>query len=326
MRIGWQGYQMKTIFALGAVLLLLVAQACAAADAKKIAITIDDLPVASVEPISMSDKQRITDRILAALVRHHVKAVGFVNEDKIYASGEVDAGIGLLKKWLDAGMELGNHNFGHLGLFKTPLDHYEDAIVKGEVITRWLLAARGAAPKYYRYPFNQTGNTLKDKEQIETFLSTRGYTIAPFTIEHDDYYYACVYDRGYAQNKQVKDFAQLSQSYLAHLGASIETFETMSAELFSRQIPQIFLIHASRLNADTLDRTLDEFIRRGYSFVSLDEALRDAAYRLATGPSGKFGPSWLARWARTQNRQLTVYGQPDPAGWIAVQHQRLCEP
>ncbi len=218
---------------LTAILFLLAAQACVADDAKKIAITIDDLPVASVVDTSMRDKQQITDRILASLTRHGVEAVGFVNEDKIHKKGEVDAGIALLEKWLDAGMELGNHNFGHLGLWETPPDKYEDAIVRGDVITRWLLSARGMTPKYYRYPFNQTGNDAREKQRIEGFLSSRGYTVAPISIEHDDYYYACVYDKLYAQDR--RDLEKLTTLYLEHLSVSIDTFESMGRELFSRR-------------------------------------------------------------------------------------------
>jgi len=306
-----------------AALLMLASHASEAAGTKKVAITFDDLPVVSSSKISIDEKREITDRILAALTKRKVHAIGFVNEDKIYETGEVDAGIALLQKWLDAGMELGNHTFGHVGLFKTPVDQYEDAIVKGEVVTRWLLAQRGTQPKYFRHPFLQTGNSAEDKEHVEKFLASRGYTVAPVTIENDDYYYACVDDHLSAQD--ASNPRKVQASYLRHLGESIDTFETMSQELFSRQIPQIFLIHANRLNAATLDQTLNVFERRGYSFISLDEALADPVYRIAVAPSGRFGPTWLMRWARAQPKELSVYGQPDPSGWIVEQHHQLCE-
>ncbi|MDR7331912.1 hypothetical protein [Roseateles asaccharophilus] len=78
------------------------------------------------------------------------------------------------------------------------------------------------------------------------------------------------------------------------------------------------------LNAQTPDRTLTTLARLGYRFVPLDEALRDEAYRSPEKASGRFGPSWLARWARAKGVKLSVYGQPDPAGQTAAWHGQLC--
>src|SRR5260363_20805 len=76
-----------------------------------------------------------TRALLKTLQKHRVKAIGFVNEDKLYIKqSEVNARIGILEAWLDAGMELGNHNLGHLGLQNTPLAAYEAAVLKGEAV------------------------------------------------------------------------------------------------------------------------------------------------------------------------------------------------
>src|SRR5260363_249787 len=62
---------------------------------------------------------------------------------------------------------------------------------------------------------------------------------------------------------------------------------------------------------------------RLYRFVSLDEALRDAAYASPDGYIGKFGPSWLRRWADGLGKKLSVRGQPDPELWIMRRYQAL---
>jgi len=102
----------------------------------------------------------------------------------------------------------------------------------------------------------------------------------------------------------------------------VAVYESMSEQLFGRPIPQVLLIHATRLNADMLEGLLGALKARGYEFVTLEEAMRDEAYALPTAPSLRFRPSWLARWARAQGKKLTVYGQPDPAGrsaeWAAA--------
>jgi peptidoglycan/xylan/chitin deacetylase (PgdA/CDA1 family) len=304
-------------------LALALAGTAFAAEVKRIAITIDDLPAASATPMAVTEAVRLNQRLLSALQRHGAKAVGFVNEDRLLVPGQIDAGVAILESWLDAGMELGNHNFGHLGLWQSPRDAVEAAVLKGEVLTRWVTGRRQAPLRYYRHPYTQTGKNEAEREAFEAFLAAHGYTVAPMTIDHDDYVFACVYDRldgtDQAERRRV-----VEQEYDAHLRESVKTFETMAQELFGRQIPQVLLIHANRLNADTLDRSLATLAALGYTFVPLDEALRDDAYRSPERASGRFGPSWLARWARARGVKLTVYGQPDPQGQTAQWHGQLC--
>lgn len=307
-------------------LLLALAAACGptwAAAGKQIAITVDDLPAASAAPLTVAESARINTAILATLQRHKVTAVGFVNEDRVLVPGEIDAGVAILSAWLDAGMELGNHNYGHLGLWRSTRADVETAVLKGEVLTRWLTSQRQAPLRYYRHPFSQTGKNEADRAAFEDFLSARGYTVVPITAEFDDYFYACVIDRlegpeAEAQRRVVGDEVD------AHVRRSMAVFERMSQDLFGRQIPQILVTHSNRLNAATLDRTLTTLKSLGYEFVTVETALKDEAYRLRAAPSGRFGPSWLAQWARAKGVKLSVYGQPDPDGVSAKLHAQLC--
>lgn len=302
-----------------AVLLLLAALPLAAQ--KRIAITLDDLPF---HPASLPVKvQRgLTAKLLGALKRHRVPAIGFVNEDKLLVKGEVDARIGLLEAWLDAGFELGNHNWGHVGFQATPLPAYQDAVVRGDAVTRWLLAKRGTAPRYYRHTFTQTGPTAEAKAAFEAFLGERGYAVAPFTVEHDDFVFAAVYEDA-ARRGDAKEAAKIREAYVAHLEPAMETFESMATELFGRDVPQILLIHASRLNADAMEAMLAKLEARGYAFISLEEALKDPAYASPDGYIGPRGPSWLLRWAKGLGKATTKKGQPDPPAWVESRYEGL---
>lgn len=288
---------------------------------KRIAITLDDLPFHPAST-SLRDQRALTRKLLAALRRHRVPAIGFVNEDKLLVQGEVDGRIGLLEAWLDAGMELGNHNYGHLGFQATPLPAYEDALIRGEAVTRWLLAKRGKTPRYYRHTFTQTGPTKEAKEAFEAFLKARGYTVAPFTVEHDDFVFAAVYEDA-VRRGHLAEAAKIREAYVAHLDPALETFEGMATELFAREVPQILLIHASRLNADALDAMLAKLEGRGYAFVSLEDALKDPACQSPDGYIGPRGPSWLLRWSKGLDRPTTKKGQPDPPGWITARYESL---
>jgi peptidoglycan/xylan/chitin deacetylase (PgdA/CDA1 family) len=95
--------------------------------------------------------------------------------------------------WLDAGHDLGNHTYSHRSLNTRPLEELEQDVVRGEPVTRALLAEKGGTLRYFRHPFLQVGLDLDKRHAFETFLAGRGYTVAPVTIDNDDYIYAFAY-------------------------------------------------------------------------------------------------------------------------------------
>jgi len=289
----------------------------AAAPRRTVAVTVDDLPfvgyglpLAAVAPLS--------SKLVAALAARNVKAVAFVNEDKLFVPGEVDARIALLTEWLDAGMELGNHTFGHPGLTKTPLPAMQDAVLKGEVVTRGLLERRGQTLKWFRHPYTHTGTTREIKDAFETFLASRGYTVAPFTIEHEDWVFASADAKLVAEN-DVAGQARLLAAYLEDFEARCAFYEERSRALFGREIPQILLSHANALNARAMPLLLERLEKRGYTFVTLEEALSDPAWKSPDGYIGRHGPSWLHRFAaaRGENVGKLFAAEPEAPKWVA---------
>lgn len=55
-------------------------------------------------------------------------------------------------------------------------------------------------------------------------------------------------------------------------------------------------------------------LRRGYTFVTLDEALVDDVYRLPEEYVGRGGFSWIHRWTRTKGLPITA--EPEPPAWV----------
>src|SRR5215213_9676966 len=97
-------------------LLLLVTLLGAAAHAQSPAprpllVTIDDLPISATRLHSdPAERERITRGMLDVLRKHKVPAVAFVTWDRVLSPADV----GLLRLWMDAGHELGNHTLHHL--------------------------------------------------------------------------------------------------------------------------------------------------------------------------------------------------------------------
>src|SRR3954447_2720882 len=219
--------------------------------AREVAITFDDLPAVSVVPRDLAAARDLTTTLLRAIAAHHVPAIGFVNEDKLNASdGAVDPQrVDLLRRWLDAGLELGNHSYAHRDLNLVPLADFEGDVVMGERVTKALMAERGRTVRFFRHPFLHVGRDLGTKMQFERFLSARGYRVAPVTIDNDEYLFAAAYDRAAARG-DAETAMKVADAYVPYMERKAGFFERNSRELFGREMRQILLIHANRLNAD----------------------------------------------------------------------------
>jgi peptidoglycan/xylan/chitin deacetylase (PgdA/CDA1 family) len=274
---------------------------------RQVAITIDDLPRGgdggSRRP---ADIATMTARLLQPIRDGRIPVTGFVNAGQAgtWAPGALRAFLDL---WLDAGADLGNHSHSHLNINVVGLDEYIADITRGEPTIRAALEARGRTLTFYRHPFLFTGPTQDIKAMLQAFLDSRGYRVAPVTVDNSDYMFAALYTNP-------KYRARVRQEYVPYMESVVAFFEARAVEVAGRELPQILLIHASELNADLLPDLLAMFRRRGYEFVSLDRALEDDAYRLPEDYVGRGGFSWIHRWSRTMG--LPPKGEPDPPQWV----------
>ncbi|MEM0964163.1 MAG: polysaccharide deacetylase family protein [Bacteroidota bacterium] len=274
---------------------------------RTIALTVDDLPV--VRGRDLAHRQRMTRDLVRHITTAGVPAVGFVNEGKL--DGEREAQIDLLRQWVEAGLDLGNHTYGHPSLFDTPLATYQDEVRRGDVVTNRLLAARGDSVRYFRHPYLNVGPDLETRRAFEDWLSAYGLAIAPVTHDNTEWIYAFAYDR--ARDDAVLQ-ARIADAYLAYMDTTMAYYETLAQQVFGREIAHVLLIHANALNADHLDRLIQVFRQRGYRFVTLDEALADPAYASEDAHAGRAGISWLQRWAI--HREVSFAPEPVTDSWV----------
>lgn len=271
---------------------------------RRVAITFDDLPFVSGtgRGLPVGEIRKHTEAILAALKHHGAPAIGFVNERRLDTPGEWEPRKEVLRLWLDAGHDLGNHTFDHEDAQRTPVADYQDAIVRGDTVTRRLLQERGRRPAWFRHPISHTGPTLEYRAAVEGFLGTRGYAVAPHTVENGDFIFNAAYVRN--GNPAVKT------AYLDFQERVMAFGEAESLRLFGREIPQVLLLHANRLNAETLDALLNGLKARGYRFVGLDEAIKDPAYGTEDRYAGPKGHTWLQRWCLALGKPMRASDEP----------------
>ena len=296
-------------------LLLLSLSVYAQKPQRFIAVTIDDLPVVSTRA-DLKNRQEITNKLLAHITKAKVPAIGFVNENKLYKDEKRDeAQVDLLRSWLDAGLELGNHTFSHKSLSATSLKDYEDEILRGEIITKELLAEKRKKIRYFRHPYLHTGLSLEVKDGLNQFLKQHDYTIAPVTMDDADYIFSRAYDNAF-DKKDEKLMKKIGAAYIAYFEKCFDYWERQSVKLFGREIKFVLLLHANFINSDYFDDIAETLKNRRYKFTTLEDALTDEAYKLPDNFVDRAGISWLHRWALAKGKGNILPDEPQVPAFV----------
>ncbi len=284
---------------------------------REIAVTFDDLPLVIGRPATIEEHEKITTMLVDAITRHRIPAVGFVNEDKLHDGGRlVPRRAALLRQWTGAGLELGNHTFSHPDLHRVSAEAFRDNILRGDVVTREIMAETKRKPRFFRHPFLHTGRDTLTRREIMSFLDDHGYRVAPVTIDNSDYIFARAYDKAIAAGDTTLQ-RRVRDEYLGYMDRVLAYYERQSIALLGRNIPHVLLLHANTLNARTFEALATAYQKRGYRFVALDYALQDPAYALPDSYVGDAGITWIHRWALTQGRRGSAFaGEPIVPKWI----------
>lgn len=289
---------------------------------RRIAVTIDDLPWARAEMTAPQALLERHGRLIAALREARVPVIGFVNEDKLELDGNLQpARVQLLRDWLDAGFDLGNHTYSHRSLHDIGAAAFGEDTLKGERQLKPLMAQYGRQPRWFRHPYLRAGRDAAERTAVEDFLRSHGYRVAPVTVDNSEWIWAFAYANVMDGRTPVEDrpatLRRLREGYVPYMLNKLDYYERQSIELFGRNIPHVWLMHANELNADAFVELMAATRRRGYRMVPLDEAMRDPAYGHADGYAGQWGPSWIHRWAMAEKKPREFYrGEPAVPRWV----------
>ena len=111
--------------------------------------------------------------------------------------------------------------------------------------------------------------------------------------------------------------SRLRLGYVPCMLDKLDYYEAQSRRLPGYALPRVWLMHANELNADAYVELIAATRRRGYRFVTLDQAPRDPACARTDGYEGRYGPSWLHRWASAEKKPKEFYaGEPQVPRWV----------
>ena len=286
----------------------------------EVALTFDDLPGIVLKPDQ--DYLDATNRsLINNLKQRHFPAIGFVNEGKL---NEIirKRQIAVLRLWLAAGFDLGNHTYSHSSPNKVGANGYVADIARGEKLIRPMMEQAHRTLQWFRHPYLETGSPAPVKAKINSWLTAHGYKIAPVTIDCDDWEFAEPYDNAVMSgNKAEAD--RIRSIYLAYTERTIIWDRRASHVMFGRDISYVMLLHDTRLNADSFDGLAAIFERQNLHPVSLAKAMSDPAYRTPDIYTGSDGIEWLERWSLKLKKDLPWDDFEDVPKGIVSEYNKL---
>jgi peptidoglycan-N-acetylglucosamine deacetylase len=291
---------------------LMLGNRCAFAQTmhRQVAITIDDLPYADERHCDEQETLRNTRKLLDPIRAAKVPVVGFVIGERCGNLGP-EQRRDLLKMWLDAGAELGNHTWSHPDLNRVSPEEFEKQILATDDDLHHTIGQLKL--RYFRAPYLHDGATPEVKTQLQSFLRHHGYKEAPVTLDNNDWTFAAAYSRAVKEN-DASLAKSIEDAYITYMESIVAFFEKRSVEVLGRECPQVLLIHASRLNAKMMSALLQMFRGRGYTFISLDQAMSNASFRIPDSYVGRKGLSWIHRWGLTKGKRIQL--EPEEPDWV----------
>lgn len=267
---------------------------------KQVCFSFDDLPFVGITDSIY--QQELFNKIVFSLNKHNVPAIGFANEKKLHDKNSIILyQVDLLRHWCKSGLDLGNHTFSHHDYNNFSCQYYTDDILKGEIVLKTILKEQGKQIKYFRHPFLHVGNTKAKADSLSDFLIKHNYREAPVTIDNDDYLFASAYKKTKDKNDTAL-MKKIGLDYISYMEKKLKYYEMQSNNLFGRNINQILLLHASLLNSDYLDSLITLYRDNNYDFVSMDDALKDSAYKTEITVFVNKGLSWIDKWALSEGK------------------------
>jgi peptidoglycan/xylan/chitin deacetylase (PgdA/CDA1 family) len=236
--------------------------------AQQIAITLDDAPFGYSAGMSDESKGEAFDRILDALKKYGVTATFLVTASNISEENKV-----ILDRAKAAGHQLGNHTNYH-----SNLNEVSAATYMADIDQCKELAGDWFNSNYFRYSFLRRGNTREKRDSVYAHLDAKGYVIAPVSIDNDEWIYNRDFSIALSKNNR-KAMDSIGRAYVIYMGEISNRYKDLSIKLTSRQVSQILLIHANPINSYYLDQLLDWYKSNGWTFITLDEAMKDEIYQ-----------------------------------------------
>ena len=268
---------------------------------KKVSITIDDVPNARLYA-----KEGFRSRLLHQIDSMKLPVAIFINEERIFDVEDADKILNIFDEWIgNPNVIVGNHGYKHRMYSNEGIDSFKIDVLQGESITKPIARKYNKSENYYRFPYNDLGKNAAEHKAAADFLKSRSYILTPYTMHSDDWLVTQLYEF-YIANGRLKDAARIGQAFVDFTLKNFDYIESITDKKPGRNVSQIYLMHDNLLNADYLGVLITALKKRGYSFITLDEAMKDPVYAQQDYYEQRYGVSWVYRWIKDEQQRMQL--------------------
>ena len=215
--------------------------------------------------------QEINTRMLAALSKHHIKAVLFVTGKRV----DSEAGRSLVAAWDRSGHAIGNHSYSHLSFndAETKLSDFESDVLKNENLIRGC----GHFVHLFRFPYFKEGETAEKRDGMRSFLQRQQYRIGRATIDASDWAISWRLEKR-LDGAPKGDTTPYREFFKQHIWDRAQFYDTLARRLLKHPLRHTILLHHNALNALYLDDLIAMFIDKGWKPIDALHAYADVVY------------------------------------------------
>lgn len=235
----------------------------------KISITIDDPNTANSPLLSWHERN--------TMLIKHFKTNGLCG--MLYVCGkriDNENGKVLLNQWVNEGNFLGNHSYSHM--------YYHSEKVTSEIFSKdiekceKLLLNYPNFKRFFRFPFLKEGNSKEKRNTMRSYLKNKNYLNGAVSVDASDWYI------NQRMTKKLKNNPKISLEpyfnyYIKHIKNRVEFYDSISRELFNRNISHTLLLHHNLLNALFLGKLISSLKKDGWEIINALDAYKDPIYK-----------------------------------------------
>ncbi|WP_440055925.1 polysaccharide deacetylase family protein [Pseudoalteromonas sp. T1lg65] len=240
---------------------------CSAAlgtQAKEIAITFDDAPLAGSAVMSGKEK---TAKIIEGLQSQQVSdALFFVTTGNIRDDEEVAR----LQAYTKAGYHLGNHSHQHRSLNKLDVQSYLLDFYQSHLV----LQSYDNVLKFHRFPYLHYGKTKEKRAFVLNRFNELGYKIGYVTVDNFDWYINGRLQAAANAGKKI-DFKKLKTVYIDTIWEAIRFYDQLAERHLGKPVKHVLLLHENELAALFIGDLVAHIKSQGWKIISPVEAYSD---------------------------------------------------
>lgn len=250
------------------LLLLFATQAGAAAPAKRIALTFDDVPRQAGAFFTPDER---TSELIRTLRKAGVKQAAFFvtpgNLEKPFGRG----GERRIEAYVAAGHVIANHSYSHKWLKETDADAYIGDIDRAG---KWL-AGHAGVRRWYRFPYlDEGGRDAEKRNKVRAALHTRGLANGYVTVDNYDWELDRLASEARRSGIEM-NLDALRDLYVETLVQTADFYDGIARRTLGRSPAHVLLLHETDLAAMYVDDLVAALRRGGWSIVTADEAYSD---------------------------------------------------